>query len=97
MLRNRQLPERGKQLNINSLRHASGLDKSDKLCLDRQWAEKKKRERRKLSKFYIFILGFPLDQGFMNLSQNSWQMKETVWPTFFEERSMASFLQSNGI
>lgn len=34
--------------------------------------------RRKLSKFStnICILGFLLDQGFINSSQNSWQLEE---------------------
>lgn len=40
------LSESGKQLNINSPCQASGIDWNDKLCLDREWAEKKKAKKK---------------------------------------------------
>lgn len=54
------------------------------------WTDNVQRERRENGESLagFTFLEFSLDQGFMNLSQNSWQMKEVELSPGFSENQI---------
>lgn len=65
------------------------------------WTDNVRRGRRKKGESlagFTFLFEFSLDQGSMNLSENSWQMKEIeLGPGFSENQMWKVFYMSSAL